>query len=335
MVLALIAVQIAATLDPAPAAPAAPVEPPVVIIDLPPAPEIIPFFDLPPPPTELPASVRKLVDAAFEADSDEAARAILKLAREAHPSAGAQLAALQKDYAARQSARLARRERERVARLTAADWTDLWKGEIELGGARSTGNTDTLAFYGAVRANREGLKWSHALSARLDFQQTNGTTVADRIRADWQPNYKVRDGLFAYGLGQYERDRFLGYDHRLTASAGLGVTVLSTSQVKLDLSGGPALRETFYTNNQVGSTLLGRAAMTFDWQVSPTLRLSQNTAFYFEGDKNNATSTSSLETRLVKRLKARLSYDLQYEKTDLAGRKPLDTTSRATLVYSF
>ncbi len=306
-----------------------------VVIELPPAAQPLPFLDLPPPPTELPASVRMLIDAAFEAHDDAAARAVLKLARRAHPQAFAQIGSLQRAYEARHAERLANLERARVERLTAARWTELWTGEVELGGSRSTGNTDTLAFYGAVRANREGLKWTHALAARLDFQQTNGATVADRIRANWEPGYKMRDDLFAYGLGQYERDRFLGYDHRLTLSAGLGFTLLSTPKMKLDLSGGPALRQTFFTADGDDTTLLGRAALAYHWQISPTLLLSQNGSIYFEGSRNNAISTTSLETQLVKRLKARFSYDLQYEKNDIAGRKPLDTTSRATLVYSF
>jgi putative salt-induced outer membrane protein len=42
-----------------------------------------------------------------------------------------------------------------------------------------------------------------------------------------------------------------------------------------------------------------------------------------------------LDTRLIGRLKARFSYDVQYEDRKLTGHEPLDTTSRATLVYSF
>ncbi len=321
--------------DAATVAVAAPPVETVPLIDLPPAPQPIPFFDLPPPPGELPPAVRKLIDAAFDADNDEAARAILRLARGAHPDAVARIDALEQDYAQRVAARAAQRERERIARLEAATWTDNWTGEVELGGSRATGNTNLLTFYGGLKLNREGLRWTHAFSARIDFQESDGRTMADRLRADWQPGYKIREGFFLYGLGQYERDRFLGYNHRGTASAGVGFTLVNSAKLRLDLLGGPALRHTVYSDDGSKTIGAGRASLAFRWQVSPTFRVTQDAAFYVEGSRNNAISTSTIETQLVGNLKARLSYDLQYEKNDLPGRKPLDTTSRATIAYSF
>ena len=79
----------------------------------------------------------------------------------------------------------------------------------------------------------------------------------------------------------------------------------------------------------------GRASLAFRWQISPTLSLSQDAAVYLEEGDRSATSTTTLETRLIGALKARMSYDVQYEEGSADGRKPLDTTSRATLVYSF
>lgn len=334
MLTALAALLTAAAEPQAPPVPDAPPPPVPTIILSPPAQPSIPFFDLPPPPTELPDSIRDLARAAFETRNETALKSILDLARRTHPRATAQIDALEAEYAARRAEQAAREAREHAERLAAASLLENWKGEVELGGSRSTGNTDSVAVYGAVRFEREGLKWQHLLNGRIDFQRSNGTTTADRLKFGWQPSYKVDDALFIYGLGQYERDRFLGFHNRVTASTGVGWQIVSTPETKLSIQGGPAVRYTDYVGGASQATGAGRASLAFRWKVSPTLNVAQDAAIYLEGGHNNALSTTSLETRLIGNLKARLSYDVQYEESDIAG-EPLDTTSRATLVYSF
>lgn len=312
-----------------------PVEPvPVVMLRAPIRPSPI-FLNVPPPPTELPQAIRNLAKAAFDANDDEALKSIFKVARRTNPGAAVQIEALEADYAARRAEELARKAREKAEKLAAASMLEYWKGEVELGGSRSTGNTDSIAVYGAVRFEREGLKWRHLINGRIDFQRSDGDTIANRWKLGWQPNYKASDALFVYGLGQYERDRFLGFHDRYTMSAGVGWTLASSPEFKLSIQGGPAIRYTDFVDRSARATGAGRASLAFRWQISPTLSLSQDAAVYLEEGDRSATSITTLETRLIGQFKARISYDVQYEEGNIDGRKPLDTTSRATLVYSF
>jgi putative salt-induced outer membrane protein len=330
MLAALAAEVMQATALPAPAEPV-----PVPLIPLRPPAEPPLFLNLPSPPTELPQSIRDLAGAAFDARDDDALKAILKLARRTNSQASAQIEALEADYAARRAEEAARKAREHAEQLAAASLLENWKGEVELGGARSTGNTDSVALYGAVRFEREGLKWRHQLNGRIDFQRSDGNTTADRWKFGWQPNYKVSDSLFIYGLGQYERDRFLGFRNRYTLSSGVGWALLSSPTTRFDIQGGPALRYTDFVDENARATGALRASLAFRWKISPTLSLSQDAAVYLEQDDRNALATTAIETRLIGALKARFSYDVQYEERNLDEREPLDTTSRATLVYSF
>lgn len=312
-----------------------PLEPPIPVVTPPRPPEAIPFFNLPPPPTELPRATRDLIEAAYDAGDDTTVTALFKLARRTNPQAERQIEALEAEIAAKRAEKLARAARERADQLAAASFIDNWKGEVELGGSRSTGNNKTLAIYGALGLDREGLKWQHSVKARADFQRSNGRTTADRYRVSWQPNYKINDEIFIYGLTQYERDRFLGYSSRYTVSSGVGFTLISQSDTKLSVQGGPALRYTDSIGEPNETGAAARASLSLRWKVTPTLNLSQDAAVYLERGDTNAQSTTSLDTRLIGQLKARFSYDVQYEDRDVRGREPLDTISRATLVYSF
>ena len=284
---------------------------------------------------QLPSSVRELAEAAWKAGDAAALNAVFKLARTAWPQATAQTQALEAEYAARSAEKAARLARERADRLAAASLFESWKGQVELGGSWSTGRTDLLALYGSLNLEREGLKWQHRLFGRVDFQQSDGNTTADRYKLGWQPGYKFSETLFSYGLGQFERDPALGFNTRYTLSAGIGVVLASAPGARLSLYGGPALRHTDYTDKGVADEAAGRAALALRWKLSPALDLQQDASVYLEHSATSASSTTAVETALSHRLKARLSWDLQYEQAQLSGQAPFGTTSRATLVYSF
>jgi putative salt-induced outer membrane protein len=314
---------------------APPPDPVPTIMLVAPAQPLIPFINLPPPPTVLPQSIRDLARTAFDARDDDAWKSILKLARRTNPGASAQIEAIEAEYTARRAEEAARQARERAERLAAASPLEYWKGEVELGGSRSTGNTDSVAVYGAVRFEREGLNWRHLINGRIDFQRSDDVTTADRWKFAWQPSFKANDIVFVYGLTQYERDRFLGFHNRYTLSAGVGWTLITSPAANLSIQGGPAVRYTDYVDQDSQATGAARASLAFRWKLTPTLSITQDAALYLETGDTNANATTTLETRLIGNLKARLSYDIQYEDRDIAGREPLDTTSRATLVYSF
>jgi putative salt-induced outer membrane protein len=320
---------------PQPADPDFPPDSAPITIMLPAVQQPIPFFNLPPPPTQLPQAIRDLANAAYETGGQEAAKSVLKLARRTFPQALAQIEALEAEYAARQAEQVAREARERAEKLAAASLLDNWKGEVELGGSRSTGSADSVAIYGAVRFAREGLNWQHLIIGRVDFQRSNGITTTNRLKFGWQPSKKLSESLFVYGLGQYERDRFLDFQNRYTLSTGIGWTIISTTKTKLSIQGGPALRRTEFVDRDSNWTGAGRASISLRWKISPTFDVSQDAAVYLEGGHDNALSTTTLETRLIGGLKMRISYDVQYETDENVGSEPLDTTSRVTLVYNF
>jgi len=288
-----------------------------------------------PPAQPLPPEARDLIEKAIASGDQSKVKAVVALARETYPQGSSQIDALNAENAARVAEKAAQAARERADRLAAASFLDLWKGEIEVGGSRNTGNTDTLALYGSVKLAREGLKWRQSLTARADYQRTDGAISVEKITAAWQPQYKLRDRLYVFGLAQYEHDRFLGIDDRYTAGSGVGYGVVAQPRLKIDLEGGPALRRTDFITNPDRTTLAGRASLAIDWKPTPTLELKHSTALFLESGDSSLVATTALDTKLFGPLKARLSYDVNYESNPGEAAKNLDTVSRAALVYSF
>ena len=56
---------------------------------------------------------------------------------------------------------------------------------------------------------------------------------------------------------------------------------------------------------------------------------------YVEGAQTSAKSSTALETLLFGPLKGRLSYEVQHERDARVNRSAIDTSTRASLLYSF
>jgi putative salt-induced outer membrane protein len=291
----------------------------------------------------LPDGVRSMIEAAIASREPQAIETVTRFARETHPGAIAEIDEVLAEWR-RQQAAVAGQRPEPEAVLAAQQPEQQasggsqqpdWKGQVEVGGSRSTGRSSYVGAVGAVALEREGPRWDHKTQVRIEVQKGRNVTDVERLIASWQPNYKFGDSLYVYGLGEVESDPAQAYRRRYTASGGLGYTVLSSESAKLDLEGGPAFR---YVEESVGapnSSVAARASFTLRWTVSPTLEIRQASALYVERGNRNANALTSLDAQLIGPLKARLSYDVRYEdRLDLDG-SYLDTLSRASLVYSF
>ncbi|MFZ5706658.1 MAG: DUF481 domain-containing protein [Pseudomonadota bacterium] len=284
----------------------------------------------------LPDPVRAMIETAMASDEPETIAAVVSVAKKANPGSIEEIDALVADHDRALAEAKARKEQQERDRLASAGLLELWTGQVELGGSWSTGNTRTLGLYGGAKLKRSGLDWQHDLSARIDYQETDNVATTERAVVAWQPRYKISRSYYAFGLTQYEHDRFLGYRHRLTAGAGLGVVLADSTRFRLEIDAGPAFRFTsFYGPDESEKRLAGRGGLNLRWTPISRLTLAQEVALYVEKGNSTATSTTSVETLLFGPLKGRLSYNVQYERDAPEGQKRTDTVSRASLVYAF
>lgn len=276
----------------------------------------------------LPKPVKAMLDAAIAGGQDAEIATIAKFAKQAHPASAREVDALV-------SAHRAEKQAVKHAKLEQAGLLDLWDGQAELGGSRSTGNTDTFGITAGYSLQREGRDWRHKLRARGDYQESDGVATREALLVSYEPSYKVGDALSVYGLAQLERDTFLGYSLRLSLSGGVGYRALSAHGLTLDLNLGPAFRETRFITGDTDETVAGRGSLGLRWALTPTLKFSNDTAVYAEKENSTLATTSSIDAKIMGALSARLSYHLSYESDPPFGRESLDTLSRAALVYDF
>lgn len=294
---------------------------------------------LPPPPSAaavaLPPAARALLQQAMQSGTPEGFAAVAKLARDMYPQGTGQIDALSAENEAKIAERKAADARARADALAAATFLDNWKGEAELGASLATGNSRNVGLYGALKANKEGLRWRHALTARADYAKTDDETTTERAVASYQPQYKLTDRLYLFTLAQFEHDRFLGYDQRYTVSPGIGYTLFPGPRLRVDVEGGPAGRRTVYIDAPSRWTAAARGSVNLTWKPTGAITLTSNSALFIEQGNSNVSSTTSLDSKLFGPLKARLSYTLTYEQDTPDVSKSANTLSRVSLVYDF
>lgn len=220
-----------------------------------------------------------------------------------------------------------------------------WSGKTELGAFRSTGNSSNTGITASFALKREGIDWQHKLTARADYQRSNGVTTREQFFARYEPNYKISDRLFAYALAQFERDRFQGFSARYAVSGGLGYRIIDEPDLKLSAKAGPAYRVTEFVDGRSENRIAGLFGVDFDWDITDRLKLTHDTNAVAETAGSatvivDASNTSldfitGLNAKISNDLNARLSYAVEYDSNPPPGAVQTDTLSRVTIVYDF
>jgi putative salt-induced outer membrane protein len=279
----------------------------------------------------LPDPVRAMIEAAILSEHDADIQSVVKLAKATNPDDISEIDAMLAGYISKKQQRAEIAKAEKMQ----AGFFKNWSGQGEAGAFRSTGNSSNTGLSGGLKLTKEATKWRFKFNALADYQRSNGVTTREQFTVALEPDYRLNDRLYAYGLAQYDRDRFQGFSARYTLSSGLGYAVIDKDHISLDIKTGPAWRKTAFVGGGSDSHIAGLVGLDFNWQISDNLKLTEAATTTFESGNQSFTSITALDTRIVGALSARFSYSIEHETNPPAGRIKTDTLSRATLVYDF
>ncbi len=274
----------------------------------------------------LPPAVAAMIDAA--AANPDQLKAIVEIARKTNPDATAEIDARVAGLAAAQAA-------AREETLASQGLMDGWSGQGEAGAFLTSGNTRNRGV--AIGANlvKETRKWKHSLRGLVDYQEDDGVISRERYFAGYEGNYNFTPDFYALLTLSYERDVFSGFDRRFAQSVGIGYKVVNTPRLVVGIEGGPALRQTRFTNGFDDNAFAARGALNARWLINDALTFTQNATVFYDSFNTSVYSLSSFTAKLNGALSARLSFQLNSESNPPIGLENLDTISRVTLVYAF
>ena len=302
-------------------------------------------FSATPALAELPEGARTMIDAAIDTGDEAKVATVLDLARSTWPDDAAEIDALEDSFQTTVAMKKAEAANAEEDAIRSAGLFDRWSGEGELGAFQSSGNTDSVGVAASLKLQREGIDWKHLIRLRADYQRQNGTTSREQFLAAYEPRFQMSDNIFAYGLTQYERDRFQGFYNRYAISGGIGYKLLDSDSATLSVKAGPAFRVTERTNGERISRLAGLFGADFDWRLADRVTFTQDANAVAETgteallvvDSANTTLnlTSGIDFKVSDRLRSRLTYNIEYDSNPGPGAETTDTLTRFSLVYGF
>ncbi|WP_347303967.1 DUF481 domain-containing protein [Croceibacterium sp. TMG7-5b_MA50] len=302
------------------------------------------LFPAVPAHAQLAAPVRAMIDAAMATNDADKVKVVADIAKQTNPDDVDEIDALQAGFRQRQRQLAEARTEVRQEALRDAGLLANWGGRGQIGAFQSTGNSSDVGVSASLELRRTGIDWTHLLRGSVDYQRSRGRTSREQYLAAYEPRYVISPRLFAYGLAQFEKDRFSGFDGRYSVSGGLGYQVLQ-GQPSLSVQAGPAYRRTESIDGTTDTNLGALAGLDFSWRIMEGLRLTQDTDYVTEtggraqliADGNNTSLllVTGLEATIRDGFTTRLSYTVDYNSNPPGNAVTTDTQTRFTLVYGF
>lgn len=286
-----------------------------------------------------------MIEAAIGSGDPAKIRAVVEVARQTNPDDAAEIDALYGAFLTKQAELAAADKARREDEIRTAGLLQNWSGQGQAGAFQSSGNSDNVGVTLSLALERTGIDWQHRFRASADYQRSNGSTSREQYLAAYEPRYQMDASLFAYGLAQYERDRFQGFFSRYSLSGGLGFKVVDSATTQLSVKAGPAWRRVDFLDGTSEASLGGLAGVDLDWQLARSLKFTQDAdvvadaggqaAILVDANNTSVLLTSGLEAKVSDSLTTRLSYAVDYDSNPPAGAVSTDTLARFTLVYGF
>lgn len=298
-----------------------------------------------PASAELPEPVRAMIETAIATGDAAKVKAVVDIAKQTNPDDTAEIDELQKAFLAEQRELAAAETARKEEALRTAGLFGNWSGRGQIGAFQSSGNSSNVGVTVSLSLLRKGIDWEHRLRGTVDYQRSNGRTSREQYLAAYEPRFQINDGLFTYGLAQYESDRFQGYSSRYSLSGGLGYKVVESPDVQLSIKAGPSWRLIELLDNSSQNSFGALAGFDFDWRIAKQLKFTQDAnvvadtgaagQIIIDSTSTSILLTSGLEASIADGLTTRLTYTVDYDSNPPTGAVSTDTSTRFTLVYGF
>jgi putative salt-induced outer membrane protein len=210
-----------------------------------------------------------------------------------------------------------------------------WQGSVSLGYLATTGNTNTRSFNGQALAAYRSDPWQDTLSFQALKSSQNGVTTAENYDLNGQSDYNFTENNYVFGMLDYLRDTFSGYQRRTSEILGYGRRLLVTDTQQLDVEAGAGARQTLNTDNTSENGIVEMLAANYLWKFTEKSNFSENLSVMHGVDSTFTQSVTALTTNLAGDFALSISYTVKHNSSVPPGFKNSDTITAISLVYTF
>lgn len=213
-----------------------------------------------------------------------------------------------------------------------------WSGSAGLSFLATSGNSDTSSLGIEVTVKRKPAPWGIDISALAVRAGTDGVTTAERLvgRARGERELSEYWGVFVGASA--EKDRFAGLDLRGVLEAGVNFKALPGPRHELSFDAGATFTREELTSGGDRDFAGALAGVSYAWVPMEGARLSQRLVAYPNFDNSRdwrVVAETALQASLTKRFALKLGYLLRYDHEPPPTFGSTDTSTTASLMWSF
>jgi putative salt-induced outer membrane protein len=211
----------------------------------------------------------------------------------------------------------------------------IWRGEAELGLLETRGNANTSSFQTKGRIQNERRHWRHTGRLEAVRIRDSEVTTTEFYKVSQKSAFKITEAGYLFELIRYQRNRFEGFQHRLSEVVGYGYRLVRTEQVTLDLESGPGARQTTPNAGERKDEAILLISTELNWAITPVAKFNEFALVEIGELSTQFETISALTLQLAGGLSLRASYQLTHNSDVPAPLRNTNSNASVTLVYSF
>ncbi len=211
-------------------------------------------------------------------------------------------------------------------------------GSSQLSYNRKRGNTDSEEAYAEIDAQWQLGLYRHDLAIEAESEKTDGLTIEERYKADYQLNYMFDDRWFTYGKAGYEKDLFGANEEQQHVGLGIGYRKDFSNQLKIDAQTGISYLVVRKQDGKTEKGPAGRWALRLDWPFGSGFSLFHDHEILWSlRDINDSLldSSTGMKIPLLGGVYSELRYDYDFINRVEGGEKRADHEFRVLLGYDW
>lgn len=215
----------------------------------------------------------------------------------------------------------------------------IWSGSLGLAYLGTTGNSETTSFGLDFTTERKPTPWGLAITGKFNRNDDDGELTAERYYLGGRALRALGNRWEVFGGLSAEKDEFAGYELRLLVEAGVTYKALMGPKHHLSFDAGVTWTDEDRIAPEPDVDYMGALlGLDYEWKISDNASFTQALDFYPNFDDSadwRLTSLTGLQAAVNSWLAVKLGYEVRYRNEPIGDNEDTDTTSTASVVFTF
>lgn len=208
-------------------------------------------------------------------------------------------------------------------------------GSASLGYLATSGNTESTSANAAFSLIYDVGLWHHESDLSAVGASADERTTAEAYSAAYKAKRDFSERVYVFGVVDWNKDRFSGYEQQLSESVGYGRRMLDQQRHELNAEVGAGARQSDLRGGQKQDEAILRASADYRWIISETTEFAQDLILESGSDNTYLESISALKARLFGDIALVISHTIKNNSDVPPGSAKTDTFSAISLEYAF